>query len=147
MRYHLQMATKARKGPVATCSRTKFNQVFKAELQKETKHYQTSPYNVQRHGGKVPQPERKNVVGRARARATAICGGQPLPGCPAAPVSIVRQRMDRGGYVDGVYFGTGAPLFRLYSDDGIIDEHMRAGDREGVKRALRAKCPGVRFTR
>ena len=141
------MAKKAQKGPVAQCSRAKFNQVYKAELQAETHHYRTSPYNVQRHRGKVPKVERPNVVARAHMRAVAICGGPPLPGCPVEPVSIVRQRMDSGGYVDGVYFGTGVPLFKVQSGDDVIDEYMRAGDREGVKKALRKRCPGVRFTR
>lgn len=137
-----------RKARVHKCSRAKFNKVYKAALQSATSHYRTNAYAKRRYGGKVPKPERGNLVARARAQAVAACGGAPLPGCPGEPVSIQRVRLNSGGYTTGGrYFGGGSPLFHVQSGDDVIDTHERASSRHVVKAALQKKCPGVRFTR
>lgn len=137
---------------VFRCSRSKFNQAYKAALQHVygDRAANARPYAWAKHTGKRikrgPDEKRYRLV-QARKRAEAACGGPPLPGCPASPVSITRTRMDRGGYVDGRYFGTGAPLFYVSGHDYEGDDYIRAGSRDGVKAQLRKKCPGIRFGR
>ena len=49
------------------------------------------------------------------------------------------QRPDRGGYVQGVYYGTGLPLFEI--DWGTGYREVRAPDRKTLRAALAARWP------
>ena len=62
--------------------------------------------------------------------------------------SLRRVRLDAQGYESGrYYFGHGAPLWRVMSEDGAVTETLRACDREAAKAAFRAMNPGARFYR
>ena len=66
--------------------------------------------------------------------------------CSTEKTSISRERLNSGGYTSsGQYFGGGEPLFYFYNRDSW--GHVRAKDREAAKAKLRAKCPGIKFTR
>jgi hypothetical protein len=46
-------------------------------------------------------------------------------------VSVRKERLNMGGYTtDGVYFGSGEPLYFVQDEDGIYDHHFRASCRE-----------------
>ncbi len=61
-------------------------------------------------------------------------------------ITIERIHLDRGGYTrGGKYFGTGAPLFDVYDDDGVVYFQVRALDRNAAKRLVRAGYPKARF--
>jgi len=53
-----------------------------------------------------------------------------------------RVRLDSGGYDgNGTYFGIGAPLYWVASEDGDIDYMLRAGDRETARGKVLARYP------
>ena len=52
---------------------------------------------------------------------------------------VERIRLNQGGYDRrGRYWGTGAPLYRVSSDDGEIDKHVRAPDARAARRLIEA---------
>ena len=57
---------------------------------------------------------------------------------PSVKVSVALDRLNRDGYTaSGRYFGVGAPIYRVTSEDGVIDTHLRANNREGAKEQVR----------
>lgn len=52
-------------------------------------------------------------------------------------VRTERVRLNRGGYDSrGRYWGIGAPLYRVYDDEGTIDTHVRAQDSAEARRKV-----------
>lgn len=50
---------------------------------------------------------------------------------------VERIRLNQGGYDRrGRYWGIGAPLYRVSSDDGEIDKHVRAPDARAARRLI-----------
>lgn len=68
---------------------------------------------------------------------------------PSGPrVYLRRERLDRQGYTSwGRYFGAGRPLFRFWTDDGEIDDWVRANDREEAKERIWREIPNAIFFR
>jgi hypothetical protein len=65
-------------------------------------------------------------------------------------ISIKRIRLNQGGYEYGKYgryFGNGAPLYKVVSDDYTIDTELRASNHECAKEQVLAKYPNARFYR
>jgi len=69
-----------------------------------------------------------------------------------APVKMHLQRvsLDSGGYDSGgAYWGTGAPLYRAWSDDGGTEEmqevFLRAYDRGTARQRVLKRFPNARF--
>jgi hypothetical protein len=69
---------------------------------------------------------------------------------------VARVRLDSGGYDSGgAYWGMGAPLYRVWSDDAVetptgpesVDYFLRAWDREEAKEHARVKYPQATFYR
>jgi hypothetical protein len=59
---------------------------------------------------------------------------------PKMKFYIQRVRLNQGGYTDkGQYFGTGRPLYSFQSQDGNIDDFLRAEDREEAKQFIRKR--------
>lgn len=58
------------------------------------------------------------------------------------PLRAEKVRLNRGGYDSrGRYFGTGAPLYRVSSDDGRLDQYVRAESAMAAKNQFRVKNP------
>lgn len=57
-------------------------------------------------------------------------------------VHVQRVKLNRDGYTScGCYFGTGSPLYSIWDDDYIEDEHVRAMDREDALWKARKRYP------
>jgi hypothetical protein len=66
----------------------------------------------------------------------------------AGKVSLVRLRLDSGGYdAGGAYWGHGAPPWSAMSSCGKVDMTMRAASRDAAKAKVREAHPLVRFYR
>ncbi len=82
----------------------------------------------------------------ARRRKSGLRGSDFHLVCSFEPISLVRERLDRGGYASsGRYFGAGEPLW--YYDNSRSWGHVRASTRAEAKTKLRAKCPSAKFAR
>lgn len=63
-------------------------------------------------------------------------------------VRVSRVRLDRGGYDSGgAYWGIGAPLYWVRSDNGDVSAFYRAWDREGAKKQALEDNPNLKFYR
>lgn len=63
-------------------------------------------------------------------------------------IEIERVPLDRMGYTrSGKYFGTGAPLWNVYSHDGEVDFHIRAVDKAAARAKVQNAYPGARAQR
>jgi hypothetical protein len=66
----------------------------------------------------------------------------------AAPMHLVRVRLNNGGYDSGgAYWGHGAPLYAYSDQSGSITGYLRAMSREAAKLSVRAMFPGATFYR
>lgn len=84
-------------------------------------------------------PKRGAALGRPSIRGEATFAGR---------LTLRRVRLDQGGYdSNGTYFGLGAPLYWYASDDGSIDDMLRAGTRESAKKQILDRYPNARFYR
>lgn len=62
-------------------------------------------------------------------------------------VELQRVRLDRGGYTSsGQYYGTGAPLFTAYGDDGVWVD-LRAKDRAAARALIKRFAPNAKVGR
>lgn len=81
-----------------------------------------------------------------KRRRRRVLGSADRIACSTQKTSLVRVRLDRGGYDDsGRYFGRGEPLWSFDNRDSW--GHLRAPTRAAAKAELRAKCPRIRFYR
>ena len=88
--------------------------------------------------------EQQDCLASAHYLESMVAAGQFDP----VKFSLVRVRLDRGGYDRGMYYGTGLPLWRAVPDTGSRDtEEFRAVDRKAAKTALMEKYPNARFYR
>lgn len=64
-------------------------------------------------------------------------------------IEIERVPLNRMGYTrSGKYFGTGAPLWNVYSPDGdYVDFHIRAVDKAAARAKVQNAYPGARAQR
>lgn len=63
-------------------------------------------------------------------------------------VTLKRVRLNSGGYdAQGVYYGTGAPLYWAWNNDGSLDVTFRAHNREAAKEHVRSMLSSARFYR
>lgn len=63
-------------------------------------------------------------------------------------VRVSEVRINRGGYDSGgAYWGIGAPLYWVRSDNGDVSEFFRASSREGAKQKALAVNPYLKFFR
>lgn len=84
-------------------------------------------------------PKRGAALGRPSVRGEASFAGR---------LTLRRIRLDQGGYdPNGTYFGLGPPLYWYASDDGSIDDMLRAGTRESAKKQILAIYPNAKFYR
>lgn len=84
-------------------------------------------------------PKRGAALGRPSVRGAADFAGH---------LHLQRVRLDRGGYdSNGTYFGLGPPLYWYASEDGSIDDMLRAGTRESAKKQILDRYPNARFYR
>jgi len=66
----------------------------------------------------------------------------------AAPFSLRRVYLDRGGYdPGGAYWGLGAPLYEFAGPDPEISGFVRGRTREAAKAEVRKFHPSARFFR
>jgi hypothetical protein len=57
-------------------------------------------------------------------------------------VHVTRLRLNRSGYdASGCYWGAGGKLFNVWDDDGLLDYHFRAIDREDALWRARKRYP------
>lgn len=64
------------------------------------------------------------------------------------PLQIERIRLNSGGYTSfGRYFGQGDPLFHVTDDEGDVDFHVRAADRNAAKREVLRMYPQAKLGR
>lgn len=62
--------------------------------------------------------------------------------------TLQRVPLDRDGYdSSGSYWGVGSRLYWCASDDGAINQHFRAADRDAAKAKLRQTFPNATFYR
>jgi hypothetical protein len=67
-------------------------------------------------------------------------GSRPPPGSRFTVITVHRVKLDDGGYDEGgAYWGIGAPLWYVESDDGTLSEFKRAACRAELLAELRAK--------
>ena len=84
-------------------------------------------------------PKRGAALGRPSVRGEATFAGR---------LTLRRIPLNQGGYdSNGTYFGLGAPLYWYASDDGSIDDMLRAGTRESAKKQILARYPAAKFYR
>lgn len=58
-----------------------------------------------------------------------------------------RVRLNQGGYDSrGRYWGHGPPLYRVYDDQGYLDEYVRAPDAPTAKRRAVEQAGGTMIT-
>lgn len=63
-------------------------------------------------------------------------------------VRVSEVRINRGGYDSGgAYWGLGAPLYWVRSDNGDVNEFFRAWSREAAKEKALAVNPNLKFFR
>lgn len=73
-------------------------------------------------------------------------GGQVGDAGYAGKIHLERIKIRRDGYdVNGRYYGVGAPVFDVMSDNGTIHTQVRAGDRDAAKAVVREMYPSARF--
>lgn len=84
-------------------------------------------------------PKRGAALGRPSVRGEASFAGR---------LTLRHIRLDQGGYdPNGTYFGLGPPLYWYASDDGSIDDMLRAGTRESAKAQILKIYPNAKFYR
>jgi len=89
--------------------------------------------------GWAGDPKRGAALGRPSVRGEATFAGR---------LTLRRVPLNQGGYdSNGTYFGLGAPLYWYASDDGSIDDMLRAGTRESAKKQILARYPAAKFYR
>jgi hypothetical protein len=73
--------------------------------------------------------------------------GRGSNACLTGKVSLVRVKLDSGGYdKGGAYWGIGAPLYCATSEQGEV-QYMRGRDRQAVKDALSTIYTDIKFYR
>lgn len=61
-------------------------------------------------------------------------------------VYIQKQRLNQGGYTDdGIYFGTGEPLYFAQDEEGLWDGYFRASCRAEAVEIMRERYPLARI--
>jgi hypothetical protein len=84
-------------------------------------------------------PKRGAALGRPSDHGPADFAGK---------LTLRRIHLDQGGYdPNGTYFGIGAPLYWVASEDGSIDYMLRACDRANAKVMVSHRYPRARFYR
>lgn len=74
-------------------------------------------------------------------------GGSHEAGCTGR-ISVRGVRIDSGGYSpSGEYFGRGAPVYEVTSDDCRVDFNLRAGSRECAVAEVREMYPAAKLPR
>lgn len=85
---------------------------------------------------------------KVHSKYGAPMGRDYQDGAPVGRMSLVRVRINSGGYDDGgAYWGIGQPLYCATdsSDETEIRVFVRAPDRQTAKSLVRARCPGAKF--
>lgn len=106
-----------------------------------------SDEGVKRYGRKLdPTPEVNGRYGAPMGRPTTT---EHTVNDQAAPMRLVRVRLDSGGYdAGGAYWGLGEPLYYFEaSPAGLVSGYVRGKTREDAKRAVRELHAAARFYR
>lgn len=84
-------------------------------------------------------PKRGAALGRPSIQGSRSFSGR---------LFLRKIRLNNGGYdCNGTYFGIGLPLYWFASDDGSIDEMLRASSREEACRLVLEKYPLAKVRR
>lgn len=62
-------------------------------------------------------------------------------------IILEKQRIDRGGYINGgrMYVGVGEPIWRYYDEDMDVHGYVRGSNRKDAVSKLRAYFPRASF--